>query len=593
MTGTTGRLLEVAWPVKWWMLLAALLGVLTIGGGIGLMSTSAYLISAAALHPSIAALGVSIVGVRFFGIARGIFRYLERYVTHSVTFRLLARLRVWFYQALEPLAPAGFLYSSKNKSGSLTSGEALSYMVADVETLQNFYARVMAPPLVAAILGIAMWLFFGAFAAQLAFTWLAFYLLVGAGVPWLTYLLSQQTGGFIVRVRSELNAQLVDGIQGMADLVAFGQEQHRLARIRTVNRALVRLQLRQSAIGALQSGLSNALVHLSAWTMLIVAIPMVHAGRVNGVYLAVLVLAALASFEAVLPLAPAMQGMGSSMEAARRLFGIVDARKETSNGELWQDGNAKSPEPRDFGIVFRDVRFSYTPGDAAALDTISFTLPQGCCVAIVGPSGAGKSSVANLLLRFWDYQEGHITLGGHELHEYAPQSLYAMIGVVTQSTHLFNTTIRENLLLAKPGASQQELDEAARQAQLYDFVQTLPQGYDTQVGELGLSLSGGERQRIAIARALLKNAPILLLDEPTANLDALTEQAVLHALQTLMQGRTTLLITHHLVGLEMADEILVLQQGKIHERGSHCDLLQLEGLYWKMWQLSRMPLPSL
>ncbi len=587
MKSAIGQLLAVAQPVKWWMLLAALLSVVTVGGGIGLMSTSAYLISAAALHPSIAALGVAIVGVRFFGIARGVFRYLERYVTHSVTFRLLARLRVWFYQSLEPLPPARFLYRGNNGSAGLTSGEALGRMVADIDTLQNFYARVIAPPVVAAIVGLAMWLFFGAFAVSLALTWLAFYLLVGAGVPWLAYALSRHTGKDIVRVRTELNSQLVDGIQGIADLVAFGQEQPHLARIRLLNRTLVRLQVRQGAIGALQNALGSALMHLSAWTMLIVAIPMVHEGRLSGLYLAVLVLAALASFEAVLPLPSAMQGMGSSMEAARRLFAVAEAHQGVKNGSMALSGNVESPVPHDYSLAFHDVRFRYAPREALALDTISFDLPRGHYVAIVGPSGAGKSSIANLLLRFWDYQEGHIMLGGHELRQYAPQDVYAMMSVVTQHTHLFNTTIRENLLLAKPGASQEELEEATKGAQLHDFVQSLPQGYETQVGELGLGLSGGERQRIAIARSLLKNAPILLLDEPTANLDALTEQAVLRALGTLIQGRTTLLITHRLVGLEMADEVLVLQQGKIRERGSHLDLLQLEGLYWNMWKSAR------
>ena len=587
MKGATEQLLAVARPVKWWMLLAALLSVLTIGGGIGLMSTSAYLISAAALHPSIAALGVAIVGVRFFGIARGVFRYLERYVTHSVTFRLLARLRVWFYQALEPLPPARFSYGGKNGSAGLTSGEALGHMVADIDTLQNFYARVIAPPLVAAIVGLAMWLFFGAFAVSLALTWLAFYLLVGAGVPWLAYALSRHTGKDIVRVRAELNSQLVDGIQGIADLVAFSQEQPRLARIHLLNCRLVRLQARQGTIGALQNALGSAFMHLSAWTMLIVAIPAVHEGRLSGLYLAVLVLAALASFEAVLPLAPAMQGMGGSMEAARRIFALADVREESKHESMMPSGGMKSPVPHDYGITFRHVRFRYEPAEAPVLDDISFELPQGRCVAIVGPSGVGKSSIANLLLRFWDYQEGQVTLGGHDLHLYAPQDVYAMMGVVTQHTYLFNTTIRENLLLAKPGASQEELVEASRQAQLHDFVQTLPQGYETQVGELGLCLSGGERQRIAIARALLKDAPILLLDEPTANLDALAEQAVLRTLKTLARGRTTLLITHRLVGLELADEVLVLQQGKVRERGSHLDLLQLEGLYWNMWKSAR------
>jgi ABC-type multidrug transport system fused ATPase/permease subunit len=243
---------------------------------------------------------------------------------------------------------------------------------------------------------------------------------------------------------------------------------------------------------------------------------------------------------------------------------------------------AVSPTPQGHDLVVRHLGFRYAPETPLVLENISFTLPQGQCLALVGPSGAGKSTVVNLLLRFWDYEQGSILLGGHELRDYRQQDLSRLVSVVSQDTHLFNTTIRANLLLAKPEASQQELEQAARHACIDDFIESLPQGYETRVGEQGLCMSGGERQRIALARAFLKDAPLLILDEATANLDAITEQDILCAIQTLRQGRTTLMITHRLTGLAMADEIIVLEQGRVKERDTHQDLLQAESLYEKL-----------
>jgi ATP-binding cassette subfamily C protein CydC len=571
------RLLRLAVPLKGWIALAVLLGCATIGSGIGLMATSAYLISAAALHPSVAALAVAMVGVRFFGIARGVFRYLERYVSHSVTFRLLAQLRVWFYSTLEPLVPAYLRYFQRHATGP-TSADILSSMVADIDTLQNFYTQMIAPPVVAALIGIVMWFFLGAYAPVASLAWFGCFLLTGLGVPWLASLLSRQLGQRAVTLRAELHVHVLDGIQGMVDLMAFGQEDTYLASIKQLNHKLLRVQAAMSRIASVQSTLGNTLMNLSQWTMLVVAIPLVQEGKLSGVYLALLVLASAASFEAALPLSAAWQQTGSIREAAHRIFKVADVKPPVN------EPATSSPQPHRFDLVLQNVCFRYQPEEPYVLDGVSFTIPQGKCVALVGANGAGKSTLVNLLLRFWDYQEAHILLGGYELRKFRLPDLYSYISVVTQDTHLFNTTIRENLLMARPGACQDDLVRAAQQAQLHDFIQSLPQGYDTRIGEQGLCLSGGERQRLDLARALLKNAPTLILDEPTANIDAQNENSFFQVIKTMTQKHTTLIITHRLSGLEMADEILVLHEGKIQERGRHHELLQQEGLYWKMWQ---------
>jgi ATP-binding cassette subfamily C protein CydCD len=573
------RLLGLAAPFARWMALAALLGFATIASGIGLMTTSGYLISKAALQPSIADLQVAIVGVRFFGLSRGVFRYLERYVSHDVTFRLLARLRVWFYAALEPLAPARLM--------QYRSGDLLARIVPDVGTLENFYLRVIAPPVVALLVALLAAVLVGSFDPSLAAVLLVFLLLAGAGLPLLTRALGREPGRRLVQVRAELNGALIDGIQGLADLLAFGQEGRHLARVGVLSQELEGLQRRMACVGGLQAALSGLLMNLATLAMLAVAIPLVTSASLDGVYLALLVLAVISSFEAVLPLPQAFQYLENSLEAGRRLFEIVDAEPAVV------DPPAPAPLPDRYGLCVENLRFSYEPGDAPVLDGVSFDLSQGGQIAVVGPSGAGKSTLLHLLLRFWDYQQGHILLNGQELRRYDQEELRRTMAVVSQHTHLFNATVRENLLLARPGAAETEIVRAAQQAQIHDFVQSLPQGYDTWIGEQGLRLSGGQRQRLAVARAILKDAPILLLDEPVANLDALTGRDLMAALQDLMVGRTTLIVTHRLAGLEAAGEILVLRAGRVAERGRHHELMQMGGIYRRMWDLQHQVLAEM
>jgi ATP-binding cassette subfamily C protein CydC len=546
---TLTRLLKLLAPFRWWLALSILLGFATIGSGVGLMAMSAYLIARAALVSSVAELSLAITAVRFFAIARAGLRYLERYLTHRTTFRILTRLRVWFYSALEPLAPA--------RLQQYRSGDLLTRTVADIETLEQFYVRVVTPPIVAALVTALACVILGVFDVWLAVALLLFLALTGVALPLMTQWLGREPSGAFIATRAELSARMVDQIQGAEDLLAFGQEDAYGESALTLTDQLNRLQERLAVMRGLSVALGGLLASLAALTILCIAIPLVSGGHIEGVYLAVLPLTALASFEAVQPLSLALQNLEASQAAARRLFELIDGEPAVA------DTSVSSPTPHDYSLVARHVTFAYAEDETPALRDISFSAPAGGCLAIIGPSGAGKSSIAQLLLRFWDYQRGEIALGGYDLRAYHLDDARALFSVVAQDSYLFNGTIRDNLLLANGDASDEEIEAAARQAQLHTFVQTLPHGYDTLVGENGARLSGGERQRIAIARAILKGAPIWVLDEPTAHLDAITAQEVMATLRAVMVDRTTLILAHDLQGLDFVDHVLRLEGGRV------------------------------
>ena len=544
---TFHRLLTLIAPFRWWIALAVLLSFGTVGASVGLMAMSAYLISKATLVATVTDLSLAIAGVRFFALARAALRYTERYITHTATFRILAHLRVWFYESIEPLAPARLM--------PYHSGDLLARIMADIETLENFYIRVITPPLAAALVTALACVILGYFNIWLAVVLLLFLLLTGVALPLISRWLSRQPATQLITVRAELNAIGVDQVQGSADLLAFGQEQIYYDRTRRLTEELNQVQERLAVIRGLSNGLGALLTSLAGLTVLWLAIPLVTGGQIDGVYLALLPLTAIASFETVQPLAQAFQYLEANQTAGRRLFELIDAPPEVA------EPAQPSPKPAHYGLEVRNLSFRYSPDDPPVLDGFSLSLKAGGRAAIVGPSGVGKSTLVNLLLRFWEYQAGQICLGGHELCNYRTDDVRDMFGVVSQHTYLFNTTIRDNLLLAKPTATDAELVTVCQQAQLHEFIADLPQGYDTLVGENGLRLSGGERQRLALARVMLKDAPLLILDEATAHLDTETEQQVLQALDRFMVGRTTLFISHSPAGLALCDEVVDLSRG--------------------------------
>lgn len=577
------RLLSFLKPFKGLVSLSVIFGATTVGCGIGLLAASAYIISAAALQPSIALLQVPIVGVRFFGISRGLFRYLERYVSHDVTFRLLSQLRVHFYKALEPLAPA--------RLHQFHSGDILTRLIMGVNTLENFYVRTVAPPLVALLVMIFSGLFLASYNPLLTIAISIFWIALGVGVPILVHTLSRRPGRKIIVQRTALNIALIDGIQGMPDLHVFNADSAQNDRIRLLSQELSTTETHLARIGGLQTSLGVLLANLGAWTVLILTIQLVNQGQIEGLYLASLILVALTSFEAIYPLPDAANYLETSLEAARRLFNIVDTEPEVKDSatpiQFRHTPNILALEVRNLWFRYPLATRSIQDEDKTpyVLENINFSLQPGKRLAVVGSSGSGKTTLINILLRFWEFEEGEIFLGGNDIHLYSQTEIRRKISVVSQHTYLFNTTVRENLQIAKPDATDVELFHAAEKAQVHDFFQSLPKGYDTWIGEQGLLLSSGERQRLAIARTLLKDAPFLILDEATANLDAVTEQDVLSAIHAMMKERTTLLITHRLTNLEIMDEILVLDKGIIIERGSHQDLMHEGNMYHRLWNL--------
>ena len=570
------RLLTFLRPFRWQVALAIILGCATVASNMGLLGMAAYLIAAAALAPLLVLLMLPIYIVRFMGVSRAVSRYTERLVAHNVTFRLLAQLRIWVYSRLEPLAPARLLM--------YRSGDVLTRLVADVEELQNIYLRVVSPFIVAVMIAIFTFGLFAIFSPVLAWVVLVFLVAAGLGVPLLADALARGLGKRQLALRAELNAQIVEGIQGVQDILACGRAGDQRGKIADLDRALGQVQRRMAFIAGLQQALNDILVNLALWTILILAIPLVVTKTINGIYLAFLTLVILASFEAVQPLAQAFQSLGHSLAAGERVFEVVDASPQV------RECATPLPAPSEYApagymLEFDHVHFAYPTSEGEALDGITFRIHPGYRTAVVGPSGSGKTTIARLALRFWDPTHGTIRLDGQDIWRYGLSDLRNLIGVVAQDTYLFNGTVRSNLLLARPGASDDEISQVLEQAQLAGFIDQLPDGLETWIGEQGLRLSGGERQRLALARALLKNAPLLILDEATTNLDPLTEQAVLDALDALMQGRTTLVITHRLVAMERMDEILVLDRGRIIERGTHDQLLMKDGLYQQMFDV--------
>jgi ATP-binding cassette, subfamily C, bacterial CydC len=528
--------------------LAVLLGALTILCGVGLMATAGYLISRAAERPAILSLTVAIVVVRVFGLARPVARYLERLSSHDLAFRALGRARHRVYERIEPLAPAQLRNDQQ--------GDLLSRLVADVDSLQNLHLRGIGPPLVA-VAASAVSVAVAAAILPAAGLVLAIGLVAaGLAVPAVGGLAARR-GGREAAARGELTAELIETLAGSAELAACGRQDDRLHRLYSADRGLVRLARRAALADGTADGLRLVLTGATVAGVLAVAVSAHASGGLDRVLIALLALLALASFEAIQPLGEAARELGETVAAGRRLLEVIDREPAVTNPD------EPLPLPAaPFTVALEGVRARYAPGEPPALDGFTMRLDPGRRIALVGPSGAGKTTVTNLLLRFLDPERGRVTLAGSDLRAYRQEDVRSAIAVAGQDAHLFSTTIRDNVRLARPRASDQELEQALDAARIGDWVRSLPDGLDTLVGEQGRELSGGQRQRIALARALLADAPVLVLDEPTAHLDEPTAERLLEDILGASGERSVLLITHRSEGLDLVDEVVVLDGGK-------------------------------
>jgi len=545
LSGTLKALLRLVPVPRWRLAGAVVLGALTVLFGVGLMATAGYLISRAAERPEILSLMVAIVAVQFFGVGRPVLRYLERLASHDMTLRVLGRLRARFFARIEPLAPA--------ELDGYRKGDLLSRMVADVDALQNLYLRGLEPPLVALLAGSVSVVAAAAFLPAAGLVLAAGLLAAGVAVPALAGALGARAGRRQAGARGDLSAELIELLRGAPELVAFGAETAAVDRVRTADRTLVRLARRDALAAGVADGLGLVVTGLTVAGVLAVAVAASGRGDLNRVLIAMLALLALAAFEAVTPLAAAARELSATLAAGRRVLELTDRTAAV------QDPADPVTAPEwPFAVALEAITARYPREERPALDGVSLRLDPGDRVALVGPSGAGKTTAANLLLRFLDPERGRVTIAGRDLREYRQEDVRRAISVAGQESHLFSASIRDNVRLARPNATDDEVAGALRLARLWDWICSLPDGLDTFVGEEGRELSGGQRQRIVLARALLAGAPVLVLDEPTAHLDPETASELVDDVFSAVGDRTLLLITHRAEGLDLVDRVVRL-----------------------------------
>jgi ATP-binding cassette subfamily C protein CydC len=545
--------------------LGTLAGLAAAAAAIGLMSVSGWFISAAAaagLAPATAVLFnffIPSIGVRIFAILRTAARYAERVLTHDATLRVLADLRVWFYGRIEPLAPAGLW--------RFRSGDLLNRIVADIEALDNLYLRTFSPAAVALLVSMLAFLLLAAVDIGIAAAFWLLFALAGCGVSVAAAKMGGMAGRLIAARMAELRIRAVEGIQGLAEIILFDAAVPHREGIRSVQSALLAGQRCMARI----RGISAAAMHLLSGAAVLAALylggGLVASGSLSGDALALTALAIAAAFESVFGLPAAYQFLSRTREAGARLVEIVEC-EPTVRFEAFSDG----VRPGSCDVEFNGVSFRYGPDRPWALENVDLSIPAGRRLAVVGESGAGKSTLVHLLVRFFDPTTGQILIGGANIRKMSEADLRRTVVVVSQQSHLFSATVRENLLVARPDAEDGELQRALAAARLTDVVDRLPDGLDTWIGEAGRLLSAGQARRLAVARAVLRDAPVWVLDEPTEGLDRRTEAQLVESLLDATAGRTVIWITHRLIGMERLDEVAVLEDGRVMDCGAHADL---------------------
>jgi ATP-binding cassette subfamily C protein CydCD len=548
--------------LTWRLALAAIAGTLAAVCAIALTGTAAWLISRAAQHPPVLELIVAITAVRAFGIGRGVFRYGERLAGHDAALRILAGLRVAAYRRLERLAPAGL--------AAFRSGDLVSRLVADIDGLADRWLRVLLPYLVAGAAGAATVAAMAALLPQAGVVVALSLLAAALLAPWIAGLVARRAERQVTPLRGQLAAASLDLLRGVGELVAFGAQDAALQQVSAADLEMSRSESRSGLGRGTGAAVAVLAAGVAVWGSLLLGIGAVRSGALPGVALAVVVLVPLAAHELFSGLSPAAQQIPRIRSAAARVADVLSAPDPVREVVLSKAGSATAgpawPEPR-CDIRIEGLTAAWRHDGPDVLRGISLWVPAGRRIAITGPSGSGKTTLAMVLLRFLDPSGGTVTLGGVDITALEGDAVRRIIGLCAQDAHIFDSTLAENLRLARPGAGSDELRDALRRARLLDWADSLPDGLDTLVGEYGARLSGGQRQRLALARVLLADFPVVVLDEPTEHLDEQTAAALTHDLLEETRGRSVLLITHRTVHLSEVDEIVHLEQGAARHAG--------------------------
>ena len=532
-----------------WMLLGSLLAWSAILMGIGLMSLSGWFISYTGyLATTTYAIATAFnyfnpsAGVRSFSLGRILARYGERIFTHEATFKILTDIRVWAYQKLEPLAPS-HLYKYK-------SGDLLTRLVNDISALDNLYIRIFSPTIVFVLATFTIAILFSFFSYTLALCTTLSLLFIGFIIPIINSLLAYKKTHNINQTNAYLKTDITEHVNSLAELKIFDLNNTNLEKIKNNNSKLLKQEAKLSIISGFGSALMTLSLGLVIVMVTIFAVILTHNGNINGAYIALIFLAIIAMFESIIPLPLAYQYLGKTISASKRILSITNLKPDINYQETTQD-------IKDFDIKLDNISFGYNDNQPIFED-FSLNIKNSEKVALFAPTGSGKSTLINLIARFWDVKKGQISIGNTDIKNLSEDQLRDSITIINQAPHVFNTTIRENLMLAKDDATDDELYSALGKVLLSNYVRSLPKGLDTWAGELGKHLSGGQQKRLALARAFLQNKPILILDEPTEGLDKQTESLVFINLKKLMENKTVIFITHNARLLNSFDRVVKL-----------------------------------
>lgn len=557
-------LMKVIMPWKGKLTATFVLGVLRVITFIGVGVLSALIVLALKNHEPWRDLGIALA---LLAPVSGVLHWLESWMAHDMAFRLLAEMRIDAFRKLDALAPA---YLVRRRTGDL-----MALATHDIELVEYFFAHTVAPAFVAILIPAAVLAALAWASGWLALALLPFLLAVGLS-PFLMRKRVDRLGSQAREAAGELGAFAVDSVQGLGEIVAFQQENRRGAKLNELSQRHIDLRLPFFRELTLQHAILEILTGLGGLAVVVTGAALSSRGMIDPGLLPLLTILAMAAFLPVSEIAQIGRQLADTLGATRRVYALANEPIPV------RDGPGAPTRKGAAALALEGVSFTYPGQTRRALSDVTVTIPAGKTIALVGTSGAGKTTTAQLLMRFWDPDSGRITLNGADLKDYKLDDLRRMIALVAQDTYLFNDTLRANILIARPEATDAELDAAIQHASLAELVAALPQGLDSPVGERGTSLSGGQRQRVAIARAFLKDAPILILDEATSHLDAVNEQAVRRALDVLQAERTTIVIAHRLSTVRDADLIVVLDDGRVAETGTHHALVMRGGLYARL-----------